>query len=364
MEKKYMERAIELAKRGRGFVSPNPCVGAVIVRDGRIIAEGYHRVYGSLHAERDAFSRLANASDAEGADMYVTLEPCCHHGKQPPCTEAIIEHGIKRVFVGSDDPNPLVAGKGIEILRAHGIEVITHFMKEECDALNDIFFHFITKNRPYVVMKYAMTLDGKIATHNGLSQWISGEESRAHAHRLRHELSSIMVGSNTVSLDNPTLNCRIEGCTNPIRIVCDSHLSIAADCNLVATAKDIPLIVAHVDGDLDKAKLLTDRGVTLIKTPSDNSQVDLNFLLDKLGEMKIDSLLLEGGGTLNESFLKAGLVNHLNIYLAPKIFGGAGNYTPVKGAGVDSPDKAWHFKQVKSTPLGEDILLEYEPDII
>ncbi|HBE09537.1 MAG TPA: bifunctional diaminohydroxyphosphoribosylaminopyrimidine deaminase/5-amino-6-(5-phosphoribosylamino)uracil reductase RibD, partial [Lachnospiraceae bacterium] len=208
-DKKYMERAIELARGGVGAVNPNPLVGAVIVKDDRIIGEGFHRKYGDLHAERDAFKNLTESAD--GAEMYVTLEPCCHHGKQPPCVEAIVEYGIKRVYVGSDDPNPLVAGKGIWFLRTHGIEVVTHVMKEECDSLNPVFFHYITKNRPYVVMKYAMTMDGKIATMAGESKWISCENSRRLVHSFRNEFSAIMIGIGTALRDDPMLNCRLEG---------------------------------------------------------------------------------------------------------------------------------------------------------
>ena len=187
-EEKYMRRAIELAKLGIGKVNPNPLVGAVIVKDGKIISEGYHKVYGDLHAERNAFQNLSNPEDARGAEMYVTLEPCCHQGKQPPCTDAIIGHGITKVYVGSNDPNELVAGKGIQILKDAGIQVVTEFLKEECDALNPVFFHFITTKTPFVQMKYAMTLDGKIATRTGHSTWVSGEASRARVQETRNAL--------------------------------------------------------------------------------------------------------------------------------------------------------------------------------
>ncbi|MFZ2229857.1 MAG: bifunctional diaminohydroxyphosphoribosylaminopyrimidine deaminase/5-amino-6-(5-phosphoribosylamino)uracil reductase RibD, partial [Agathobacter rectalis] len=183
-DEQYMRRAIELAKRGMGYTSPNPMVGAVIVKDGRIIGEGWHERYGELHAERNALKHCKESP--QGADMYVTLEPCCHHGKQPPCVEAVIEAGIKRVYVGSDDPNPLVAGGGIKILKEHGIEVVTQVLKDECDRLNEVFFYFIQTRRPYVAMKYAMTMDGKIATYSGLSKWITGEKAREHVQNLRH----------------------------------------------------------------------------------------------------------------------------------------------------------------------------------
>ena len=197
----YMRRALQLAERGRGWTSPNPMVGAVIVRDGHILAEGWHARYGDLHAERAA---LANAEEAvRGATMYVTLEPCCHHGKQPPCTDAIIDSGITRVVVGSADPNPLVAGKGVAILRAAGIEVVENVLREECDALNEVFLHYIREKQPFVVMKAAMTLDGKIATYTGASRWVTGEAARAHGHSLRHRYRAIMVLS-LIHISEPT----------------------------------------------------------------------------------------------------------------------------------------------------------------
>ena len=218
----YMRRAIELAKKGRGWTNPNPMVGAVIVKNGSIIGEGYHEKCGELHAERNAIASLTES--AEGATLYVTLEPCCHYGKQPPCTLAIVEHGIKKVYVGSDDPNDKVAGKGIEFLREHGVEVETGVMKAACDAINPVFFHYITTKLPYVVMKYAMSMDGKIAAYTGKSQWITGEAARQHVQETRNWLKGIMVGCNTVLQDDPALTCRIEGGRNPVRIVCDLSL--------------------------------------------------------------------------------------------------------------------------------------------
>ena len=241
-DEQYMRRAIELAKRGMGYTSPNPMVGAVIVKDGRIIGEGWHERYGELHAERNALKHCKESP--QGADMYVTLEPCCHHGKQPPCVEAVIEAGIKRVYVGSDDPNPLVAGGGIKILKEHGIEVVTQVLKDECDRLNEVFFYFIQTRRPYVAMKYAMTMDGKIATYSGLSKWITGEKAREHVQNLRHRYKAIMAGIGTVLADDPLLTCRIEGGVNPIRIICDTHLKPPPESQIVNTAKEVPTIVA------------------------------------------------------------------------------------------------------------------------
>lgn len=367
MREQYMRRAIELAKRGIGKVNPNPLVGAVIVKDDRIIAEGYHARYGELHAERHAFSNLSAPEMAKGADMYVTLEPCCHQGKQPPCTQAIVEHGIRKVYVGSDDPNALVAGKGIRQLLDAGIEVESHVLKEECDALNPVFFHYITTGLPYVVMKYAMTLDGKIACESGESKWVTGETAREHVQQTRNALRGIMVGVETVLQDNPRLSCRLPDGRNPVRIICDSHLRTPLDSVLVGTADEQPVWIATLPESVNfpKAKQLRQRGVRLLPihpegTASERSRIELRVLMKVLAERKIDGILLEGGGTLHAAALEAGIVNHAQIYLAPKWFGGSGRYTPVRGAGVSEPAQAWIGKNQKIITLGEDILLDYD----
>ncbi|MDE6760752.1 MAG: bifunctional diaminohydroxyphosphoribosylaminopyrimidine deaminase/5-amino-6-(5-phosphoribosylamino)uracil reductase RibD [Lachnospiraceae bacterium] len=366
---KYMRRAIEIAKSGIGKVNPNPLVGAVIVKDGQIISEGYHKVYGDLHAERNAFQNLKKKEDAKGAQMYVTLEPCCHHGKQPPCTEAIIEHGISKVYVGSNDPNELVAGKGIQLLSDAGVEVVTEFLKEECDALNPVFFHYITTKTPYVVMKYAMTLDGKIATRTGHSQWVSGEESRKRVQQTRNALKGIMVGIGTVLNDDPRLTCRIEGGRNPVRIICDSKLRIPLSSNVVTTAKEAPTILATIEPHPEynrfwheQKEALEKEGVEVLTVKELNGQLDLQDLMVRLGEKQIDGILLEGGSTLNYAALKAGIVNRVEAYVAPKIFGGAGFYTPVGGEGVELATEALGCKLVSVEQVGEDVLLSYMTD--
>ena len=279
-DRDYMTRAIELAKGGVGYTSPNPLVGAVIVKDGRIIGEGYHERYGSLHAERNAFASLKES--AEGATIYVTLEPCCHHGKQPPCTEAIVENKIARVVIGSRDPNPLVSGKGTAFLREHGILVEEDFMKEECDRLNPIFFHYITNKLPYVVMKYAMTLDGKIATVTGASKWISGEESRHMVHEMRHKYRGIMVGIGTVLADDPMLNCRIDGLRSPVRIICDSHLSIPLDSNICKTANEYDTIIACANGDEAKKTILNEKFNYIFDHIYDRPEITVTYFIPDL----------------------------------------------------------------------------------
>ena len=349
-DEQYMRRAIELAKRGMGYTSPNPMVGAVIVKDGRIIGEGWHERYGELHAERNALKHCKESP--QGADMYVTLEPCCHHGKQPPCVEAVIEAGIKRVYVGSDDPNPLVAGGGIKILKEHGIEVVTQVLKDECDRLNEVFFYFIQTRRPYVAMKYAMTMDGKIATYSGLSKWITGEKAREHVQNLRHRYKAIMAGIGTVLADDPLLTCRIEGGVNPIRIICDTHLKLPLESQIVNTAKEVPTIVAVSERYRETAHS------EALPVAEKNGHIDLNDLMQKLGERSIDSILLEGGGILNWSALKSGIVNKVYAYIAPKLFGGADAKTPIEGMGTDSPAHAVMLGNSKVTRLGDDFLIE------
>lgn len=363
----YMRRAIELAKLGAGKVNPNPLVGAVIVKNGQIISEGYHMVYGDLHAERNAFKNLKNPDDAKDAEMYVTLEPCCHHGKQPPCTETIIEHGISRVYVGSNDPNELVAGKGIQILRDAGIEVVTEFLKDECDAINPVFFHYITTRTPFVLMKYAMTLDGKIATRTGHSQWISGEESRARVQQTRNALKGIMVGIGTILNDDPRLTCRMDGGRNPIRIICDSKLRLPLSSNVVSTAKEVSTIVATVEPHAEYNRFWNEQkaeleasGVEVLVVKERDGRLDLRDLMIKLGEKQIDGILLEGGSTLNYAALQEGIVNRIEAYVAPKIFGGAGFYTPVGGEGVELATEALGCKLISTEQIGQDILLTYE----
>lgn len=357
-DNEYMARALQLAQRGLGWVSPNPMVGAVIVKDGAIIAEGWHHKCGDLHAERDALKNCT--ADPRGAAIYVTLEPCCHHGRQPPCTEAIIEAGIKRVIIGSGDPNPLVAGKGLEILREHGIEVTEHVLEDECRALNEVFFHYIQTKTPFVAMKYAMTADGKIAAYTGKSKWISGEESRAHVQTLRHRYRGIMVGLGTVLADDPMLNCRMPEGRNPVRIVCDTKLRTPLGTKLVQTAKDIPTIIATCCTDEEAQKSYLDAACEIISLPEFNGHIDMKALMNELGKREIDSVLLEGGGTLNWSALEAGIVNKVYTYIAPKIFGGAGAKSPVGGQGFPSPAEAVMLKTQSVSRLGDDILIESE----
>lgn len=355
----YMRLALEQARRGEGWTNPNPMVGAVLVRDGRILSTGYHERCGALHAERHALSRCTESP--AGATLYVTLEPCCHHGRQPPCTDAIVQAGIARVVVGSDDPNPLVAGKGLEILRQAGIQVETGVLKAECDALNQVFFHYIQTGRPYVILKYAMTADGKIATRTGASRWITGEAARRRVHQDRHRCAAIMVGIGTVLADDPLLTCRMEGGRNPVRVICDTHLRTPLESQIVRTAGEVPTILACCTPPPDRAQALRAAGCQVWELPEQGGHVDLRALMDRLGREQLDSVLLEGGAQLNWAALEAGIVQKVQAYVAPKLFGGAAP-TPVSGAGVDVPDQGIVLKHWSVTPLGGDLLLESEVD--
>lgn len=397
-DKDYMLKAVELAKKGEGWVSTNPLVGAVIVKNNKIIGEGYHHKYADLHAERDALKNLTEP--ASGASMYVTLEPCCHYGKQPPCTQAIIDSGIQKVFIGSNDPNPKVSGKGISQLIGAGVEVHTEFLKDECDSLNPIFFHYVTKNSPYIALKYAMTADGKTATKTGDSKWISNEESRHYVHQLRHKYRGIMVGIGTVLCDNPMLNCRIDNGRNPVRIIVDSNIQIPCDSNIVKTANEIPTILAvsdefrhlsETDSKYEKIKQLESHGIEIIYIPTadadyknntgkintpdnnkssacsiketDSKQIDIKKLdikkiLEILAEQKIDSILVEGGASLQASFIENNLVNRIITFISPKICGGSQALSPVGGYGINNMKDAKNLKLVDVKRFGDDICIE------
>lgn len=357
-DEKYMRRALALAKKGSGTVSPNPLVGAVIVEDGRIIGEGYHEKAGSPHAERNALAFCTESP--EGATLYVTLEPCCHYGTTPPCTDAIIESGISRVVIGSTDPNPQVSGKGIAILKEHGISVSQGILEKKCLKLNEIFFHFICFGTPFVVMKYAMTMDGKIATRTGASRWISGEESRFFVHRMRHRLSGIMVGVGTVLADDPLLTCRIEGGKDPVRIICDTNLRTPVDSNIVRTAAETPAIIATSVGNPNRHSPYIQAGCEVLVVPKSGEHVDLRVLMEKLGEKKIDSILLEGGSTLHWSALESRIVQKMQCFISPQIFGGIKAKSPVGGLGVETPNQSYKLTATTIKKLGQDFLMESE----
>ena len=389
---RFMRRAIELAWRGWGWTNPNPLVGCVLVRDGRIIGEGWHEKCGQAHAERNALADCARRAaeepagercadtapnadpargHARGATAYVTLEPCCHTGKQPPCTEALIDAGVARVVVGSRDPNPLVAGKGSAQLREVGIRVDEDALRAECDELNPIFFRFISRKTPYVVAKWAMSADGKIACASGDARWVSGPESRRDTHELRHRLAAIAVGINTVIADDPLLTCRREGKpgNQPLRVVLDSRLRIPEDCALVRSCAqgEAPLAVAtcaSVDDPATdagaKAQRLHALGVEVLHVPQDAvGHVAVRPLLRALGEKGIDSLLVEGGSGIHGTFFDEGAVDEVVVYLAPKVVGGADAPGPVAGAGAAKMAEATALGRPRAHALGGDLKITF-----
>lgn len=355
-EEQYMRRAIALAKQGAGRVHPNPMVGAVLVKDGVIVGEGWHQQCGGPHAEVNAV-RSAQC-DLTGATAYVTLEPCSHYGRTPPCADLLIQQKVAKVVIGSDDPNPLVAGRGIQKLRDAGIEVVTQFLKDECDALNEIFFHYITNKTPYVVLKTAMSLDGKIATATGESQWITGEAARADVQTLRHRLTGIMVGIGTVLADDPRLTCRMEGGVDPIRIVVDSHLRTPLTANLLKEQDTNQTIFAALaDCDPAKKAAMEQLGAKVLLCAEKDGHVDLADLMTQLGALQIDSILLEGGGTLNDAALRQGIVQEVVTYIAPKLIGGSAAKTPVDGVGITHLADAALLSDLQVERIGQDLKL-------
>lgn len=355
-DEKYMRLAMQLAGNAIGRTSPNPLVGAVIVKDNRVVGCGWHRKAGTPHAEVHALNQAGEL--AQGADVYVTLEPCAHYGKTPPCAKALVEAKVKNVYGGLLDVNPKVAGKGFKILEDVGIHVEYGFLQDELRKQNEVFFKWIEHKKPFVVLKAAMTLDGKIATATGQSKWITNETSRAYGYKLRDIYDGIMVGINTVIEDNPMLTSRVDGGKNPIRIVVDSSLKIDINANVVQD-KSAKTIVATTDkANKDKILKLQAQDVDVIVVDKDeNDKVDIEKLLDILGQQNICSILVEGGATLSGSFVAKKLVDKVYFFIAPKIIGGKEAKTPVAGTGILNLQEALALKDIQIEKLEEDILI-------
>lgn len=351
-----MERALELAKRGIGKVNPNPLVGAVIVKDHEIIGEGYHERYGEAHAERNAVRNAVKS--VEGSTIYVTLEPCAHYGKTPPCVDLIIEKKFKKVVIGMLDPNELVAGKSVEKLRKHGIEVVIGVKEEECREMNEIFIKYITSKIPFVVLKSGISLDGKIATYSGESKWITSKESRKDSQSLRNRLHSIMVGVNTVIEDDPELTCRINNEKNLIRIIVDTNLRIPIDSKVIKNKDKNTIIATTLKADENKKRTLRELGIKVIEVSEKDHRVNLKELTKILGQEGIDSILIEGGGTLNFSALEENIVDKVIFYIAPKILGGEKSKNSIAGRGFSRLDDAVKLKNINYRTIGEDLVVE------
>ncbi len=358
MMEKWMRRAMVLAEGGAGAVNPNPLVGAVIVKDDRLIAEGYHTRFGAPHAEREAL--VAVKEPLEGATMYVTLEPCSHHGKTPPCTEAIISSGIKRVVVGIEDPNPLVSGRGIEQLRKAGIEVYVGVLQQELAHQNRMFLTGMRQKRPRVLLKAAMSLDGKIATRTGRSQWITGPEARIAVHRMRHYWPAILVGIGTVLADDPSLSARSESeaYRQPYRIIVDALAETPLAARVLDANLGGPTIIAvNSTADVEKRRALENMGVRVLETRGAEDRIDLSDLLAKLYRLGIDGVLVEGGSAIHGGFLDAGLVDEVAFFIAPKLIGGQSAKSVIGGEGTEALASVTRLDHMDTAYHGEDLLI-------
>lgn len=354
----YMKLALSMARAAVGQTSPNPTVGAVVVKNGEILGMGAHLKAGTPHAEVHAIRTAGE--NARGADLYVTLEPCSHYGKTPPCTELIISSGIKRVVVATLDPNPLVAGSGVKQLRQAGIEVEVGVGTEEANSINEPFFHFIQTGKPYVTLKAAVTLDGKTATKTGDSKWITSTQSRSDVHQLRHEHDAILVGIQTVLKDNPHLTTRLpRGGKNPIRIILDTHLRIPLDANVIKDKTAKTIIITGNELDRQKAGKLQELGTEVV--PLSTGRIDINELLTVLGKRRIMSVLVEGGSKVHASFMKAGAFQQLIFYVAPKIIGGIDAIPAIGGEGLDFVREAEKLEFTSVERIGPDIKITAKP---
>jgi diaminohydroxyphosphoribosylaminopyrimidine deaminase/5-amino-6-(5-phosphoribosylamino)uracil reductase len=354
----FMKRAILLASRAKGMTSPNPMVGALLVRNGRIVAEDYHRKPGTPHAEALVINKAGEK--ARSSTLYVSLEPCCHTDKRtPPCTKAIINAGIERVVVAMRDPNPKVSGKGIKDLQAAGIDVVTGVLEKEAKRLNETYIKYISTKKPFVILKVAMTLDGKIATPEGQSRWITGEKSRRTVHRLRSSVDAVMTAIGTVKADDPELTARIKDGSHPKRIVIDPDLEIPLNARLLKVPPDTVIVTRKPeDSDSEKNAKLVYIGNTGTSLLFFKEILDLNWVLERLGEIEITSLLIEGGSSLNSHALEDGIVDKVMFFIAPKIIGGIKSYPSVGGKTFRTLESAHRLKDVKVKRLGEDILVE------
>ncbi len=351
----FMNLAMKLALRAKGRTSPNPLVGAVVVKDRQIIGKGYHKKSGSDHAEIVALNEAA--ARAKGATLYVTLEPCAHFGRTPPCVNKIIKSGIKEVVVGMIDPNPLNNGKGIELLKEQGIKVRVGFLEEELKKMNEVFIKYITKRMPFVTVKVAQSLDGRIATRTGDSKWITSDRSRQYAHRLRRNFDAVMVGINTVLRDNPRLDAWFSS-KQPVKIVVDTQLSTPSHANIFSKGDVIIVTLSASLGQETENRSILAKKAKILEVKEKDGQVNLKDMLKKLATLEITNILVEGGGTLIGALVDEGLVDRVLFFITPKIIGGKDAISSVMGRGISRVDKAIRLKEVKLSRMGEDFLIE------
>jgi diaminohydroxyphosphoribosylaminopyrimidine deaminase/5-amino-6-(5-phosphoribosylamino)uracil reductase len=359
VDEHYMRMALELARKGEGFTSPNPMVGAVVVKDGKVVGRGYHVRAGAAHAEVVALQEAGEG--AQDATLYVNLEPCCHYGRTGPCVKEIVAAKVKKVVVAMVDPNPLVAGKGLAFLREAGLEVVTGVLAAEAERLNEVFCKYITTGFPFVVAKAALSLDGKIATRSGESQWITGEEARVFGHRLRHRYDAILVGVNTVLRDNPSLTARLpEGRgKDPVRVVLDSFARTPPEARIIRQESPSPAIIAVTqDAPRGRITALEEAGAEVVVTPAREGRVDFAWLMKELAEREITSVLIEGGGEVHASALAAGIVDKVVFFIAPIIIGGKSAPGPVGGKGAERLAEAVYLQNMNVLRVGQDICVE------
>jgi len=367
IDKKYMRMAIELAKRGTGAVNPNPMVGAVVVKNRKVIGEGYHKFFGGPHAEVYALEDAGK--EAEGAEIYVTLEPCSHYGKTPPCAKKIIDMRIKKCFIGSSDPNPKVAGKGVAMLKEAGIEVVENVLKEECDEINQVFFKYIKTKIPYLFIKCGITLDGKIALSNGISKWITNSIAREKVQFYRNKFMGIMVGINTVLTDNPSLTARVENGVNPFRIIVDPHLKIDENCRVVKNNEDEKTVIItsqknlfiedteNTEIQIKQKKLCKENKVKFIFI--DGEKFSFKKMLEEIGKAGIDSILLEGGETLISLAFEENVIDGGEIFIANKILGDSSAKPFISGFVREKMEEAVQLTNVRNNIYGENVGMEF-----
>ena len=367
INEKYMRMAIELAKKGAGAVNPNPMVGAVVVKNGEVIGRGYHKFFGGPHAEVYALEEAGK--EAEGATIYVTLEPCSHYGKTPPCAKKIIDMGIKKCFIGSSDPNPKVAGRGVAMLKKAGIEVVENVLKEECDEINQVFFKYIKTRIPYLFVKCGITLDGKIALSNGISKWITNSIAREKVQYYRNKFMGIMVGINTVLTDNPSLTARIENGVNPFRIIVDPNLQIDENCKVVKNNEDGKTMIItsqknlftedaeNTEIQIKQKRLAEENKVKFIFI--DGEKFSFRKILEEIGKAGIDSVLLEGGETLISLAFEENAIDGGEIFIANKILGDSGAKPFISGFVREKMDEAIQLTNVKNNIYGENVGMEF-----
>jgi diaminohydroxyphosphoribosylaminopyrimidine deaminase/5-amino-6-(5-phosphoribosylamino)uracil reductase len=361
-ERDFMQQALALARKGEGYTSPNPMVGAVLVKNGEIVGSGYHRMAGGPHAEVNAIADAG--AQADGATLYVTLEPCNHTGRTPPCTHAILEAGIRRLVVAMRDPNPNVAGGGLEFLQSKGLEVSIGLCETAARKLNEYFVKYVRTQRPFVVLKCAATLDGRIATRNGDSKWVTGAAARQHVHCLRHGVDAIMVGIDTIKRDDPSLTTRLEngGGKDPLRVILDTHLSISPEARVLNLESEVATVLVAGQTDDEalalKRQTLEARGARVVTAPVDKGLIDLDALMTQLGQMGVTSLLIEGGGRVLASALAAQIADKVVFFYAPKILGGDDGVPICRGPGPALMQDCIAVKHLRVERLGEDIMIE------